>query len=219
MRNQHAVLIFSVSESDKLHHLLDRHYSVSHVSVVSTLEDALRALRKRSFSLLIVTEDKVTDDVTDLLSEIVRENYSTATMLLMEKTEPAHIVHAAKLGITGFSRIGERPITIFQGVQQMFINGSYIHPEIAPALLKGMTNSQALQEVSANLTKREIDILIYIAKGCSGNEISGLLNISSHTVSSHIKNIYRKLDIHSKGEAVVEAIRLGLVDVGGSKAS
>ncbi len=216
MRHLHNVLIFDTSINRKLHLLIDRHYSVGDVVTVSDLYEASSVLGKKTFALILIAENKITEDVSDVLSLIERKHYNAVTMLLMDGCEPVDLVHAAKTGVTGFTLIDERPITIFQGVQQMFINGSYIHPEIAPVLLKGMTNVPALQEVSANLTKREIDILVHIAKGCSCNQISEQLNISNHTVSSHIKNIYRKLDIHSKGEAVMEAVRMGLVNVDGA---
>jgi len=61
------------------------------------------------------------------------------------------------------------------------------------------------------LTRREIDVLQLIAKGLSYNEVAGVLIMSAHTVTSHIKNIYKKLAVHSRGEAVFEAMQLGLV--------
>ncbi len=64
------------------------------------------------------------------------------------------------------------------------------------------------------LTQRERQVLEYIAKGFSYRESARLLNISSHTVPSHIKNIYRKLAVRSRGEAVFEATHLGLIRIG-----
>jgi len=66
------------------------------------------------------------------------------------------------------------------------------------------------QEVP-KLTRRESDVLQLIAKGLSYNEVASVLIMSAHTVTSHIKNIYKKLSVHSRGEAVFEAMQLGLV--------
>ena len=58
---------------------------------------------------------------------------------------------------------------------------------------------------------RETEILQLLAKGMSFNEIGDILGISPHTVTAHIKKIYRKLAVHSRGEAVYEATQMGLL--------
>jgi DNA-binding NarL/FixJ family response regulator len=64
---------------------------------------------------------------------------------------------------------------------------------------------------TARLTPREIDILWGIAKGLSYADIAGHLDLSRHTVPGHIKNIYRKLEVNSRSEAVFEALQQGLI--------
>ncbi len=61
------------------------------------------------------------------------------------------------------------------------------------------------------LSARETEILQLLAKGMSFNEIGEILGISPHTVTAHIKKIYRKLAVHSRGEAVYEASQMGLL--------
>jgi DNA-binding NarL/FixJ family response regulator len=61
------------------------------------------------------------------------------------------------------------------------------------------------------LSERETEILRLVAKGLSFDTVGGLLDISSHTVVAHVKKIYRKLAVHSRGEAVYEAGQMGLL--------
>ena len=68
------------------------------------------------------------------------------------------------------------------------------------------------EELSEQLTQRETDVLGVLAKGLSSKEAASELNISYHTVVSHIKNIYSKLNISSRAEITQEAIRLGMLD-------
>ena len=75
-------------------------------------------------------------------------------------------------------------------------------PAAAPA-------PQALN--TARLTPREIDILWGIAKGFSYADIAEHLGLSRQTVPGHIKNIYRKLEVNTRGEAVFEALQQGLI--------
>ena len=68
---------------------------------------------------------------------------------------------------------------------------------------------------TAKLTPREIDILWGIAKGFSYAEIASHLSLSRQTVPGHIKNIYRKLEVHTRGEAVFEAVHGSAPDIAG----
>ncbi len=58
------------------------------------------------------------------------------------------------------------------------------------------------------LTCRESEVLSLIARGCTYSVIADRLGVSAHTVASHIKNAYRKLDVHSAGAAIMRAIEL-----------
>lgn len=64
------------------------------------------------------------------------------------------------------------------------------------------------------LTLREIQVLWLVARGCTYKRVGVQLDISAHTVASHIKNAYRKLDVHSAGAAVMRAIELRLLTAG-----
>jgi DNA-binding CsgD family transcriptional regulator len=61
-----------------------------------------------------------------------------------------------------------------------------------------------------NLTSREVDVLRLLARGCTYSQIGERLGVSKHTVASHIKNAYRKLDVHTAAAAVFRAMNLGL---------
>jgi DNA-binding CsgD family transcriptional regulator len=68
-------------------------------------------------------------------------------------------------------------------------------------------------EPTPQLTLREIQVLSLIAHGCTYARVGTSLGISAHTVAAHIKNAYRKLDVHSAGAAVMRAIELRLLSV------
>jgi DNA-binding CsgD family transcriptional regulator len=62
----------------------------------------------------------------------------------------------------------------------------------------------------AVLTPREVDVLRLVANGCTYSQAAAQLGISPHTVVTHIKNAYRKLDVHSAAAAVMRVMELGL---------
>jgi DNA-binding CsgD family transcriptional regulator len=66
-------------------------------------------------------------------------------------------------------------------------------------------------EQNVRLTEREADVLRLLARGRSYAQAASELGVSAHTVSTHVKNAYRKLDVHSAAAAVLQAVRLGLI--------
>ena len=75
------------------------------------------------------------------------------------------------------------------------------------------TKPNLINKPKSNLTYREHEVLVCLVKGFSRKEIARMLSISCHTTSDHIKNIYRKLEVHSKAQAVFSAITEGLIPI------
>lgn len=64
-------------------------------------------------------------------------------------------------------------------------------------------------DTTNSLTPREAEVLRLLARGCTYSQIGDRLGVSLHTVESHLKNVYRKLDVHSARAAVWRAVELG----------
>ncbi len=77
--------------------------------------------------------------------------------------------------------------------------------------------NEAVCEPLRPLTARELDVLRYLPTRLSNIEIASRLAISQNTVKTHLKDIYRKLDVGSRNDAVVVALRLGLLTLEGEK--
>ncbi len=138
-------------------------------------------------------------------------------------------------GATGYILKDEMPAGIVASVRMLLAGGSPVSPSIARRLLsrlgpgrapspaqaptRGQPPSHAgLQRQPARtaasgeaLSARETEILEFVAKGMNVREIGALLDVSPHTVGTHVKNIYRKLSVHSRTEAVFEARGMGLL--------
>jgi DNA-binding NarL/FixJ family response regulator len=91
--------------------------------------------------------------------------------------------------------------------------GAPMSPAIARLIIDAIQQKGVPKEISEyNLTPREVQVLISLAKGNSYKMVAAELNISIETVRSHIKNIYGKLHVQSQGEAISKALREGLID-------
>jgi DNA-binding NarL/FixJ family response regulator len=125
------------------------------------------------------------------------------------------VISAITVGATGYLLKDAFPTDIATTVHELVAGHSPISASIARFIVR---RTQATPEPppgpqlnTAKLTPREIDILWGIAKGFSYAEIAGHLGMSRQTVPGHIKSIYRKLEVHTRGEAVFEALQQGLI--------
>ena len=111
-------------------------------------------------------------------------------------------------GAEGYILKNTPPALILSAIREIYEGGAPMTPSVASKVLKMfMKNSfSSVKEVS-NLTEREREILKSLVEGMSYKMIAASSFISIDTVSGHIKNIYKKLQVHSKSEAVVKAIR------------
>ena len=111
-------------------------------------------------------------------------------------------------GAEGYILKNTPPVQILSSIREIYEGGGPMTPTIASKVLK-MFKITAAENVSEefNLTEREKEILKCLVEGMSYKLIAGTCFISIDTVSGHIKNIYKKLQVHSKSEAVAKAIK------------
>jgi DNA-binding NarL/FixJ family response regulator len=129
-----------------------------------------------------------------------------------------HVVAAIEAGAGGYLLKDALQDTFLNTIREIRAGGSPISPSIARILLQRARqpnrNSESRTiENNGLLGERESEILALVAKGFNFAEIGRLLDISTNTVKTHIYRIYRKLSVHSRGEAVFEATKRGLVDL------
>lgn len=151
--------------------------------------------------------------------EIIRETAQrypkTDIMVVTVFGDEGHVIASIEAGATGYLLKDSLPMEFVELIRQLRAGGSPVSPMIARQLLKKF-RAPGSEVVAANpeqreLSGRETEILSLIAKGFSFSEIAGLLEISPHTVTTYVKKIYQKLAVHSRGEAVYEASKLGII--------
>lgn len=111
-------------------------------------------------------------------------------------------------GAEGYILKHTPPAEIIESIIEIYEGGSPMTPSIANRVLKMVKNKPVFNEAeSFNLSSREREILLCLVKGMSYKMVADACFISIETVNVHIKNIYRKLQVHSKSEAVAKAIK------------
>ena len=130
--------------------------------------------------------------------------------------DEATVVQALEQGAAGYLLKEARAQELIASIQAVLDGGAPISPGVAAHLLRRMRQPRAAEPEPRNealdqLTARETEVLRILTRGYSYEETAKLLGISRHTVGQHIKQIYAKLAVCSRSQAVYQAIQAGWV--------
>jgi DNA-binding NarL/FixJ family response regulator len=185
-----------------------------------TIADALLWFAThRDIDAALVDLDLPDGNGVDLIAAIARSHPEVGVLVITVFGDEKHVVPAIEAGATGYLLKDRDEAHVTDSICEVLDGGSPISPSIARLLLNRFRgarrgNETPLERRRVVLTGREDEVLRMVVKGYSYQEIATYMAISVHTVTSHIQHIYRKLAVRSRGEAVFEAIQLGMVDIG-----
>lgn len=192
--------------------IVSSHPGFELVGAVSTCAEAIAVLRERNVDVLLCDLGLPDGDGADVVREGRRLHPGLDALVVTVFGDEPHVMRSLEAGATGYLLKDSLPEDFIATIQLLRAGGSPIHPTIARRVLKQFARPESAPVgPSIALSPREQEVLGLVSKGYRGPEIAGLLGISHHTVSSHIKSIYRKLEVTSRGEAVYEAGRLRLL--------
>ena len=202
------------------------------VAGVGTFEEARALIEHASGPIDILLTDLALPDGNglDLIRLAARVRPACEALVISMFGDEDSVLSSVEAGALGYIHKDFTPDDIAQTILEMKAGASPISPMIARRVLAkyralqagerevmqtppGATAPSAAEIPGgrALLSAREQEVLELIARGFSYAEISRLKAVSVHTVQSHIKNLYTKLAVHSRSEAVYEATRLGLL--------
>jgi len=126
------------------------------------------------------------------------------------------VVAAIEAGATGYLLKDRPALDVGAAIMDLLAGGAPISPAIARHLLQRFHGPAPRAPAPTTppppeLTARERDVLEVLAKGFTFEEAAKILDISFHTVASHVKHIYGKLAVRSRSEAIYEATQLGIL--------
>jgi DNA-binding NarL/FixJ family response regulator len=151
----------------------------------------------------------------EIIRETARRYPDTDIMVVTVFGDEEHVLASIEAGATGYLLKDSLPEEFTNLLKELRAGGSPISPIIARQVLNKLRLPAGAPDGGAfagpTLSARESEILSIVAKGFSFAEIARLLGISPHTVTTYVKKIYQKLAVHSRGEAVYEASRMGLL--------
>ena len=192
------------------------------VAAVATGTAGRALLDAESVDVLLVDLGLPDMDGTALIRHAVQRHPGCDCLVVTMFADDAHVMASLEAGATGYLLKDARNDRIAAAVREVRAGGSPISPSIArrvlarfrsppPAASAAAQSAAPAPAAASPLTQRETEILQYVSKGFSFETVGEVMGISPHTVVTHVKKIYRKLSVHSRGEAVYEASQMGLL--------
>lgn len=204
--------------------IIDSEPTMRLAGVAANKREAQALIDREEFDVMLIDLGLPDGTGIDLIRSVSQRKPDVDIMVVTVFGDEQHVVSSIEAGATGYILKDSTPADVISCIRLLRAGGSPVSPVVARSVLRAIrsrmggspgagTSAPTRSNNAENnpLSARETEILQLLAKGMSFNEIGEILGISPHTVTAHIKKIYRKLAVHSRGEAVYEASQMGLL--------
>ncbi len=152
-------------------------------------------------------------DGIEACRRIVTENPKIKVLMLTTFEADNHVIQALKAGASGYVLKDSQAGAIVSSILAVVAGERVMAGAVANRVLEMLTGGTTPKEFYDGLTAREVEILKLLATGMANKQIAYKLKISEKTVRNHVSNMYEKLDIYDRAQAVLYAVRKGLVEI------
>lgn len=177
-------------------------------------EEALVLCREKEPDVILMDISMPVMDGISATREIRSLLPGAGVLILTAHSEDEHVFEGLKAGAQGYLLKDCSPEVLANAIRTVYAGQTIMGPDVAQKMLRtfedtGVKNSR----LAPSLTNRELEVIRALAQGNSDKEIARAMGISNKTVRNHASNIYKKLHLYDRTQAVLYAIREGLVDV------
>jgi NarL family two-component system response regulator LiaR len=186
------------------------------VNVVGEAVDGLAAV-KLALALkpdVVLMDIKMPNlDGIEATRQIVTENPEIKVLMLTTFEADNYVIQALKAGASGYVLKDSSAGAIVSSILAVVAGERVMASAVANRVLEMLTGATTPKEFYDGLTAREVEILKMLATGMANKQIAYKLGISEKTVRNHVSNMYEKLHIYDRAQAVLYAVRKGLVEI------
>ena len=203
---------------ESLRRVLDSEQDITCVGVANNGIEAIRMARDLQPDVAILDVDMPDMDGIETTRRIKADFPKVAVLVLTAYDYEEYIVACLEAGADGFVLKANLPCDGLVNAVRTVNMGRAVFDQDAISTLRkfALGKDRSTVATKTELCDREIEILRLAAEGMTSKEIASALNISGLTVNSHFSNIFRKLDVQSRIEAVMVALRRGWISVSDS---
>jgi two-component system NarL family response regulator len=172
-------------------------------------EEALRALKSVSPEVMLTDLGLPGMSGIELIKKAKEEMPSLEIMAHTVFEDRERVFSAIKAGASGYILKGSSPREIIEYIHALYKGGAPMSPKIARKVIHEFQGEATSEQFL--LTQRETEIVKRVEEGLTYKEIGERLKISTHTVHTHIKNIYEKLQAKDRNDAIIKARKKGII--------
>jgi DNA-binding NarL/FixJ family response regulator len=200
---------------ERLERAVRAHDELELCAAVGTCREALLALRREAPDAMLVDLALPDGNGIELIRAARALSSDILSMVVTVFGDEKSVLGAIEAGARGYLLKDASAEGVGTAILQLLAGGSPITPAIAQHLILRFQESAPAEARAAGpeLSQREREVLELVVKGFTFAEIAKGLGLSPHTVGTFVRRIYRKLEVRSRGEAVFEALHLGIVKV------
>jgi DNA-binding NarL/FixJ family response regulator len=175
------------------------------VNVFDNGEAAVEFIKKKPVDVALFDINLPGISGIEAIAQLKDTNPEIQFMVLSAYDEPDYIFSALRAGASGYILKNADTNKLIEAIKDVANGGSPMSSQIARKVVNEFATSKPLTSYSEKLSRRENEILEQLSKGYRYKEIADQLFISTETVRTHIRNIYEKLQVNSRGEALKKA--------------
>lgn len=203
--------------------LIRRQSDMEVVGAAGNGEEAVRLVQELQPAVVLMDIAMPGMNGIEATRQIKEFSPSTCVLVLTAYDNPEFIYAVIKAGAAGYLLKNARGKEVINAIRAAHDGESILHPTIAPSIFAHLAppESNPDREKGQLLSERELEVLRLAVEGLSNKEIAATLSLGPRTVQSHWRNIFNKLGVYSRTEAVILGLRKGwltLADKGGERA-
>ena len=196
-----------IEDNDKIREylweLLSTAYPETDVIVYANAEDALSVLKNEPVDMVLFDIELPGMSGIECMYKLKSVHLQMPCMMLTVFDDAENIFKAIKAGATGYILKNSSPEKIIEAVNDLYNGGSPMSSQIARKVIEAFQQTDnSKNESYHSLSRREQEIIQVLAKGFRYKEMADQLFLSQETIRTHIRNIYEKLHVNSRSEAL-----------------
>ncbi|WP_071796236.1 response regulator [Natronohydrobacter thiooxidans] len=176
-------------------------------AVACNLRAAQLALRRYRFDAALIDIGLPDGTGLDVLANLARSQPDVEAAICTIFEDEETVVAAVRQGASGYILKESAADSLIEMMSQMMAGGAPLSPKIARYILKFVMPAPEAPSEPVTLTEREMDVLVSIAEGNTLRQAGRSLGVAESTIRTHVKRIYSKLNVNSRGAALLEATR------------
>lgn len=189
------------------------HPRLSLLFAASTAAQTIELTKRRPADVFLVDLGLPDRDGRDIIKWLTAQYPTALAMVVTVFADEEHVLTSLEAGAVGYLLKDTPSDEMGRHIVELYEGGSPISPSVARSVLKRFIGKKPGRVINVDnpLSERELQVLQLIEKGMSYEEVSEILGITWHTVTAHLRHVYRKLQVNSRGQAVFEAKQRGFL--------